>query len=155
MPILIELHYYRKSPIEKYNALKDRIYGKEVFDYIISWTSPYSGSIYPMVNTFTSEECKCSIIESRCLKNPYNCIHALALTNLGELTSGLLMLEKLKSDKQKGILTKITSEYYRKARGGITAICNIKNFNDGVIKTDLFDQYNNKVCTVDCTWVIK
>ena len=88
-------------------------------------------------------------------KNPFNSIHALTLANLGELTSGLLMMNYLQLSKQSGIITKITSKYHKKARGKISAICDIKSLSKGIIKSELYDNKNILVCEVFCTWNIK
>ncbi len=89
------------------------------------------------------------------LKNPFNSIHAVALTNLGELTSGLVMLENLKSNNKKGIVTKIECEYYKKARGKITAYSYYNKKNNNIIKTEIFNKNNELVCKISCSWDIK
>jgi hypothetical protein len=147
--------FYNRSPYEIYKSLENNIYGKDVFNYIISFVSPYSGSICPSVELFDKTECRCSIIERRCLKNPFNSVHALALANLGEFTSGLLMMEYLQSLKKRGIITKITAEYHKKARGKITAICNLSEFKNGQIKSDLINEKGDIVCEIKCQWLIK
>ena len=65
------------------------------------------------------------------------------------------MMENLKKHNQKGIVTQIKSEYFKKARGKITAISNLKNIKEDCIKTELFDQDNNLVCNTFCSWTIK
>lgn len=154
-PYLFYLRYKKKTPFEIYNAFRNKIYGKIAFSGMISIVSPYSGSISPLVEKFSTNECRCSIVEKIYLKNPFNSVHALALTNLGELTSGLLMIEYLATSKQKGILTKITTEYYKKAKGKITANCNLTTLKDGIITSKLFNENNKLVCKVCCEWNIK
>ena len=87
--------------------------------------------------------------------NPFNSIHALALGNLGELTSGLIMLEWLEQNNKKGILSDIKCKYYKKARGKITAVCNLDSIENNCIKTNLFDKEKTLVCSVKCYWNIK
>ena len=153
---LILIYFKKKySPLQIYQNLENKIYGKEVFNILIGFTSPYSYSINPLIQKFNDDECIISINQSYNLKNPFNSIHAVALTNLGELTSGLLMMENLKKHNQKGIITQIKSEYFKKARKKITAISNLKNIKEDCIKTELFDQDNNLVCNTFCLWTIK
>jgi len=138
-----------------HSLLKSKICGTTAFSAMISFVSPYSGSINPIVEQFDENTIKCSIKEKICLRNPFNSVHALALANLGELTSGLLMMDYLQYSKQKGIITKITIEYHKKARGKITAICDLKSLHEGVIKSELYDEKNVLICDVFCTWNIK
>jgi len=89
------------------------------------------------------------------LKNPFNSIHAVALINLGELTSGLLTMNMLKTTGKKGIVTEINSKYHKKARGKVTAVCKIENLDEGLIKSILYDDNQEIVCEVFCKWNIK
>lgn len=155
LPYIYYLKRIKKSFHEIHYLLKSKICGTDAFSAMISYASPYSGSINPIVEQFDENTIKCSIKENIFLGNPFNSIHALALANLGELTSGLLMTDYLKFSKQKGIITKITIEYHKKARGKITAICDIKSLHKGIIKSELYDEKNELICTVFCTWTIK
>ena len=154
-PYLLYLQYNNKTPQEIYKLLEGRILGRQAFNGIISFVSPYSSSIHPNVECFEKKECKCSIEDRRYLRNPFNSIHALALSNLGELTSGLIMMEHLKKTEQKGIITSITSKYYKKARGKITAISNLNTLNNGIIISKLFDDNNDLVCEISSKWSLK
>lgn len=135
--------------------LKGNPFGKLAFSAMLGFTSPYSGSIEPMVEEFHKGKTKCVIVENRSVKKPFNSIHALALTNLGEISSGLLMMDHMRSVKKKGIITKITTDFHKKARGKITAISNIESLDHCVIKSDLYDANNDLVCEVFCTWKMK
>ena len=155
LPYILYQYHQKLSPLEIYNTLQNKIYGKETFTYINSIIAPYSGSIYPSIDLFTKDTCHCSIIEKKSLQNPFNCIHAIALANLGELTSGLIMIQYLQNSKQKGIITKITTQYYQKARGKIYSVSNLNYLKNGTIKSQLFNENGDLVCDVLCTWEIK
>lgn len=154
-PYIYYLQKSKKSLQEIHFLLKNKICGKTAFNTMISVVSPYSGSINPVVEEFDSNITKCYIHDNNSLRNPFNSIHALALANLGELTSGLLMMNHLQFNKQRGIITKISIEYYKKAKGKITSICHIDSLKNGVIKCQLFDVKQVLIGEVFCTWDIK
>lgn len=155
-PYLLYLKYSTTRLHEMHKALKNKIAGNLVYSTLIGLAAPYSASVRPTVNYFDNTKITCSIQESRSLKNPFNSIHALALANLGELTSGLLMMDYLKDTKQRGIVTNISADYSTKARGVIKACCDIDALDkDGVITSKLYDEKNTLVCTVRCTWTMK
>lgn len=144
----------KQSPLTIYNQLSNMYGGKFLFNRIIRFMCPYSNSIYPIIEHYDNKKCICSINENRSIKNPFNSIHALALGNLGELTSGLLIMEMLHQTNKKGIITKINCKYYKKARGKIIATCNIDDFKNNTILTRLVDSNKDVVCKVTCVWNI-
>jgi acyl-coenzyme A thioesterase PaaI-like protein len=59
------------------------------------------------------------------LRNHLDCIHAIALANLGELASGLAMISALPSTTR-AIVCHFEMEYLKIARGKLTAISVVK-----------------------------
>ena len=57
----------------------------------------YIGSIYGRVLLLTRNECQIQLPDYPWLRNPYSSLHAAALTNLGEFTSGMIILYLLRS----------------------------------------------------------
>ena len=154
-PYIMYLKYQKKNLSDIYSLLKDKLFGKTAFSTMISCVSPYSGSVKPYVNYFDNNFVKCSINESFFIKNPFNSIHALALGNLGELTSGLLMMNYLQRFNKKGIVTQINIKFHKKARNTIYAISHIKSLRVGIIKSKIYDQEKFLVAEVLCKWEIK
>jgi len=66
--------------------------GRKFFNWKISRTAPYSGSINAQVISIKKDFSLVSMKDRRPIRNHLNSIHAIALTNLGELASGLAML---------------------------------------------------------------
>lgn len=153
-PLIAYLHINNISPLRKYIVMNKYPLGKEIYGYLILLTSPYTSTINPIIDKYNDTYCESHIEDKKFIRNPYNSIHAIALTNLGELTSALLVLEELKKNNKRGIITNISTEYFKKANGKITAISNINSFKNEEIKCDLYDEKKNLICTVKTKWKI-
>jgi acyl-coenzyme A thioesterase PaaI-like protein len=119
---------------------------------------PYSGSIRPEVVSLSAGKCTIRIKDRRRVRNHLNCIHAVALTNLGELTSGLAMSVAM-PNSSRGIVTKLETEYLKKARGAITATCSdpLPDFTkecEHVATAELRDASNEVVAIFRAHWKI-
>jgi acyl-coenzyme A thioesterase PaaI-like protein len=94
--------------------------GRWIFNRLLSYNVPYSGSISPQVKKLSPGFAEVSMKDKRKLRNHLQCIHAIALANLGELTSGLAMISAL-SPSIRAIVSHIEMEYIKKARGTLSA----------------------------------
>jgi acyl-coenzyme A thioesterase PaaI-like protein len=121
--------------------------GKKAFSKLIGVKIPYSGS---MVVTLK---------DRRAVRNHLDCVHAIALMNLGELCTGLAVFHRL-DGRAKGIVTDLRMEYLKKARGTITAHCDIElptepGKHDLTVEGALKDKSGETVAKVWATWQIK
>ena len=94
--------------------------GRKLFSWKVGRTAPYSGSINAQIISLKEGFSQVSIKDRRRIRNHLNSIHAIALTNLGELASGLAMLAALSSDTR-AIVSHLEIEFIKKARGTLTA----------------------------------
>jgi acyl-coenzyme A thioesterase PaaI-like protein len=94
--------------------------GRWLFTQLVKRMIPYTGSVGPRVEVLEPGYARISIRQRRGLEQHLGSIHAVALMNLAEFASGAAMTAALPSG-YRGIVTKMSIEYFKKARGTITA----------------------------------
>ncbi len=94
--------------------------GRWMFTQLVKWMIPYTGSVSPRVEILEPGYAKISITQRRRLEQHLGSIHAIALMNVAEFASGAAMTTALPPG-YRGIVTKMSIEYFKKARGTVTA----------------------------------
>ena len=117
---------------------------------------PYSGSIRAQVRELTPGHARLTLRERAAIRQHLGSIHAVALVNLGELTSGLAMLSALPHGVR-AIVLQLSAEYFKKARGLLTAEANVAAPEvsgpvDLVVHADITNQAGELVCRVTARW---
>ena len=103
-----------------WNRLSPLPGGQWLFAQVFGRMVPYSGSVGPRIRHLEPGYCRVEIPDRRSNRQHLGSVHAIALLNVAEQASGMAMLAGL-PDGVRGIVTNISMEYLKKARGTITA----------------------------------
>ena len=146
-------------PIKKmYQRCEKLPFGKRIFSYCVGRMARYTGSMGAQVQELRDGYARITLRDRPKVRNHLKSVHAIAMMNLGELTTGLAFLYGV-SEGTRGIPTNLSIEYVKKARGLLTSECNceIPKSNEtqncdlvAVIK----DQAGDVVARAKATWRI-
>ena len=130
--------------------------GRWIFNHLIPFVNPYTGALKANIVELEQGFAKLELDDRRAIRNHLNSIHAIALTNLGEFTSGLALIS-LFSENMRGIPVEIKIIFFKKARGKLTAECStqLPVFDEEVEHTVfavIKDSENDEVANVLVVW---
>ena len=98
--------------------------GKHVFTQLLGRLAPYTGTIGAVVQDLGEGYSRVTLADRRAVRNHLSCVHAVALANLVELTGNLAVAYSIPDDAR-FIVSGMSLDYVKKARGTITGECRI------------------------------
>ncbi len=132
--------------------------GKHIFSRLLGLYVPYSGTIGAYIDTLEPGHSVIILKDRRKVRNHLKSIHAVALANLGEMATGMALLNSL-PDQARAILVGLKTEYSKKARGRLRAECHCEIPESSieaelVILATITDRSGDVVATAEATWKI-
>jgi acyl-coenzyme A thioesterase PaaI-like protein len=132
--------------------------GGRLMGELIGRMAPYTGTIKPEVVELGPGHSRVRMRDRRAVRNHLSSVHAVALMNLGEATTGSAMLASLPPNTR-GIVTRLAMDYVKKARGTITGTCSCEVLTTNArreveVHGELTDETGEVVARAHATWLI-
>lgn len=132
--------------------------GRWLFSRLLGLVVPYSGTLGATVLELEPGYCAVTMHERRGVRNHLRSVHAMALANLGEMATGLALLNGL-PEGRRGILLSFDIEYLKKSRGSLLAQCRCDVATDHreqecTVTAQIRDQADELTAIVHARWLI-
>ncbi len=132
--------------------------GRWLFSKLLGLMVPYTGALGAQVRHLSPGHAIITLKDRRGVRNHLNSVHAMALANLLEVSTGLAILSAM-PDNARGILSGFDVQYLKKARGVLTAECHSEipgssERREYPIKGEIRDHSGEIVATAIARWLI-
>ena len=144
------------SLLALWRRLRGVPFGAQLFGMALNVTVPYTGALGPRVLALEPGFARVALADRRGVRNHLDSIHALALANLGEFTSGAAMITALPADVR-SIVTGLSIEYAKKARGTVVAeahvtVPEVHGDVEHDVRAEVRDAAGDVVATITVRW---
>ncbi len=132
--------------------------GGKVMGTLVGRMAPYTGTIAPEILELDLGRSKVLMRDRKGVRNHLNCIHAIALMNLGEVATGTAMMYSMPEDSR-AIIVNLSMEYKKKARENLIAeaTCPVPSSNEKkeyVFSADLKNAGGEVVAVCTAKWLV-
>ena len=143
---------------ESYDKLKHLPGGKRLFSKLIGKAAPFTGTIDARVVKLEQGHAVVEMKDRRAVRNHLNSVHAIALMNLAEMTTGLAFTYSIPADAR-AILTGLSIDYLKKGRGTLRGECWCEVPSDNTrreieITGSLRDTRGDEVAVARARWLV-
>ena len=133
--------------------------GKRIFSHLIRLAVPYSGTTGVIVESLERGRVKISLPDKRRVRNHLKSIHAMAMANFGELSTGLALNTAL-PETARAILTSFTIDYVKKGRGTLTAESHVEVMERVTekrameVRATIRNDQNEEIAHIRAEWLV-
>jgi len=134
-------------------------FGKRFFSWMVGRRAPYTGSVGGVYTEIRPGFASVVLRDRRAVRNHLSSVHAVALVNLAEMTSGVALMTALPTGIR-GIVTSLSIVYHKKARGTLTCTTTTHAPGDVVAPTsfdvfaDVTDTAGDLVARATVQWTL-
>jgi acyl-coenzyme A thioesterase PaaI-like protein len=133
-------------------------FGDNLFSRFLGWAIPYTSSVSPRIEVLERGHAVVRLEDTRAVRNHLASVHAIALANIGEFSTGLALTSQM-PDGMRAILGSLKIDYLKKARGRLKAEARCGEIVPGqkadhILIGEISDGQSNLVARVEAKWVV-